>query len=75
MHDLRTMYPDTWTELVGGSLSVSKNGIPFTSVADHACEHSNRQIKIKSGLVGISNNVNARQRFFLATAELSRVSA
>ena len=40
MHDLRTTYPDTWNELVGGSLSVSKNGLPFTSVgADHACEH------------------------------------
>ena len=64
MHDLRTTYPDTRNELVGGSLSVSKNGIPFTSVgADHACEHLNRQMKVKSGLVGISNNVNATQMF------------
>ena len=54
MHDLRTTYPDTWNELVGGSLSVSKNGIPTTSVgADHACEHLNRQMKVKSALVGI----------------------
>ena len=53
MHDLRTTYPDTWNELVGGSLSVSKNGLPFTSVgADHACEHLNRQKKLKSELVG-----------------------
>ena len=37
MHDLRTTYPDTWNELVGGSLSVSKNKIPFTPVGtDHA---------------------------------------
>ena len=65
MHDLRTTYPDTWNKLVGGSLSVSKNGIPSTSVgADHACEHLNRQIKVKLGLVGISNNVNARKMFF-----------
>ena len=64
-HDLRTTYPDPWYELVGGSLSVSKNGIPFTSVGeDHACEHLNRQLKVKSGLVGISNNANARQMFF-----------
>ena len=48
MHDIRTTYPDTWNELVGGSLSVSKNGIPFISVgADHACEHLNRQMKVK----------------------------
>ena len=67
MRDLRTTYPDTWYELVGGRLSVSDNGIPFNSVgADHACGHLNRQMKVKSGLVGISNNVNARQVFLLA---------
>ena len=53
----------------------SKNGIPFTYVgADHAYEHLNRQMKVKSGLVGISNNVDARQMFFLATPEMSRMS-
>ena len=31
-------------------------------------------MKVKSGLVRISNNVNARQRFFLAAPELSRMS-
>jgi len=31
-------------------------------------------MKIHSGLVGISNNANARQRFFLVTPELSRVA-
>ena len=35
----------------------------------------NRQMKVNSGLVGISNNVNATQRFFLATPEMSRMSA
>ena len=76
MYNLRTTYPDTWNERVGGSLSVSKNGVPFTSVgADHACEHLNRQMKVKSGLVGISNNINARQRFFRAIPEISRMSA
>ena len=65
MYDLRTTYLDTWNELVGGSLSVSKNGIRSTSVgADHACEQLIRQMKVKSGLVGISNNVNARKMFF-----------
>ena len=65
MHDLRTTYPDTWNELVGGRFSVSKNGIPSTSVGPgHACEHLNRQMKVNSGLFGISNNVNARKMFF-----------
>jgi hypothetical protein len=34
----------------------------------------NKIIKIQFGLVGISNNANARQRFFLCTPELSRIS-
>jgi len=49
--------------------------IPFVSIgADHACEHLNKLTKIHAGLVGISNNANARQRFFLVTPELSRVA-
>ena len=31
-------------------------------------------MKIHSGLIGISSNDNARQRFFLATPEMSRLS-
>ena len=57
-----------------GNTSVTKNDIPFVSIgADHACEHLNKLMKIHSGLVGISNNANARQRFFMVTPELSRV--
>ena len=32
-------------------------------------------MKVKPGLVGISNNVNARQRGFLSIPEMSRMSA
>ncbi len=75
MHDLRTNHPETWKELQAGNIAVIKNNIPFVSIgADHACEHLNKQMKIHSGLVGISNNANARQRFFLVTRELSRVA-
>ena len=46
--------------------------MPFVSIgADHACEQLNRLMKVHAGLTGISNNPNARQRFFLATPELS----
>ena len=31
-------------------------------------------MKMHSGLIGISNNANAQQRFFLATPEMSRLS-
>ena len=73
MHDFRTTYPDTWNELVGGSLSVSNNGIPSTSVgADYACKHLNRQMKVQCN--GISNDVNAMKMFLPAAPELSRMS-
>ena len=75
MHDLRTNHPETWEELQAGNIAVTKNDIPFVSIgADHACEHLNKLMKIHSGLVGILNNANARQRFFLVTPELSRVA-
>ncbi len=76
MHELKAKHPATWRELDNGNISVTKSEIPFVSVgADHACEHLNRMMKVHSGLVGISNNANARQRFFLASPEISRLSA
>ena len=51
---------------------LNKNAIPFVSIgADHACEHLNKVIEVHAGLIGMSNNPNARQRFFLAAPELS----
>ena len=75
MYALKTSHPETWRELEAGNISVTKNTIPFVSIgADHAVEHLNRLLKVHSGLIGISNNANARQRFFLAAPELSRLS-
>ncbi len=75
MHELKTKHPATWKELEDGNISVTKSEIPFVSIGpDHACEHLNRMMKVHSGLVGISNNPNARQRFFLASPEMSRLS-
>ncbi len=69
---LKINYPETWKELEKGNISVTKSAIPFVSIgADHACEHLNKFMKVHSGLIGISNNANARQRFFLASPELS----
>lgn len=77
MHTLQTDHPETWRELqAGGNISVTKSGIPFVSIgADHACEHLMRMMTVHSGLNGISNNANARQRFFMAAPELSRLSS
>lgn len=75
MHDLKNNHPKTWEEMKGGNIAVTRNAIPFVSIgADHACEHLNKLMKIHSGIVGISNNANARQRFFMVIPELSRVA-
>ena len=76
MHEMKTKHPVTWKELEDGNISVTKSEIPFVSIgSDHACQHLNRMIKVHSGLVGISNNANARQWFFLASPEMSRLSS
>ena len=71
MHALKTNHPDTWRELEEGNISITKNAIPFVSIgADNACEHL-KLLKVHAGLIGISNNSNARQCFFMAARELS----
>ena len=75
MHALKLDHPETWRELEEGNISVTKNAIPFVSIgADHACEHLNKLMKVHAGLAGISNNPNARQRFFMAMPELSSLA-
>ena len=75
MHALKLDHPETWRELEEGNISVTKSAIPFVSIgADHACEHLNKLMKVHAGLAGISNNPNARQRFFMAMPELSSLA-
>ena len=70
MHEMKTKHSATWKELEGGNILVTKSEIPFVSIdADHACKHLNRMMKVHSGLVGILNNANARQQFFLGSPE------
>ena len=72
MHALNIDHPETWRELEESNISVTKSTIPFMSIgADHACEHLNKLMKVHVGLIGISINPNARQRFLLAAPELS----
>ena len=72
MHALKDNHPEAWKELEHGNISVTNSVIPFVSIgADHACEHLNRMMKVHSGLIGISNNPNARQRLFMVAPELS----
>lgn len=43
--------------------------MPFCAVgANEALEHQNRELKVHGGLVGITLNENAGNRFFLANS-------
>ena len=75
MCELKEKHPATWRSLEEGDISVTKSDVTFVSIgADHACEQIHREMKVQSGLLGISNNSNARQRFFLASPEISSLS-
>ena len=75
MQVLKTGHPDTWRELENGNISVTKSTTPFVSLADHACEQVSLLMKVNGGITGLSNNPNARQRFFLTTPELSNFAS
>ena len=76
MSALETTDPDIHKEFMDGNFTVHKNKIPFCAVGvDHALEHINRIMKVTGGLVGITQNASARERFFLTAPELSRLAA
>ena len=62
MYALKTNHPGTWRELESGNISVTRSDIPFVSIGpDNCCEQLNFLMKVHNGLIGISNDVNARQ--------------
>lgn len=62
MYALKTNHPGTWRELELGNISVTRSDILFVSIGpDNGCEQLNLLMKVHNGLVGISNNANARQ--------------
>ena len=67
--------PDIHQEFIDGHFVVNKNQIPFCAIGvNHAPEHINRIMKVTGGLVGITQNASARERFFLTAPELSRLA-
>ena len=67
-------HPDIWKEFLEGNFCVTKNEIPFTSIApDHALEQENRRLKVSGGIIRITQNENALKRFFLIAPELERI--
>ena len=75
MTALHVTDPDIRQEFMSGNFAVNKNRIPFCAIGvDHALERINRMMKVTGGLVGITQNASARDRFFLTGPELSRLA-
>ena len=68
--------PELWEVFLNGGFCVKKTDIPFTSLGmDHAGEQVIKNLKGEGGgIKGISNNENARLRFFLSSPVLAKIS-
>lgn len=76
MDALKESDPDVAKEFLQGNWVVNTNSdTSFCALgADHALEHINRTMKVSGGLVGITQNPTARNKFFLIAPELARLA-
>ena len=57
-----------------GNFCVTKGLAGFTSIApDHGIEQENRRLKVMGGIIGITENEKALNKFFLIAPELSKM--
>ena len=63
-------------EFMSGNWVVNKNDVvPFCAIGvDTALENVNRSLKVNGGLVGITLNPSARNKFFLVSPYLTKQS-
>ena len=76
MYNLKTFDKQTWDYLSSGHFTVNKNTnqCSFSSICvDHALEQENISLKIQGGIIGLTNNRPALNRFTLNTPELSEI--
>ena len=76
MRQLATKHPDVHHEFVNGNHAVSRSSNPFALVwTDMALEQSiNAHSKSKGGIIGISQNPGALDRWFLTSHERASVT-
>ena len=64
---------ETWEALEKGDFAVARTGIPFTDLfVDQALEQKIRQLKAVVGIIGITKNREALERYFYIAPKLSR---
>ena len=71
MQLLKSNDKETWNSLKCGDFMVVKSGIPFTNLfVDQTLEQLIRELKVAGGITGITQNIDALDRFFLIAPEL-----
>ena len=71
---LERSVPALWNDFMNGLSACQNTPIPFPSHGyDQAGEHVNRELKVDGGLIGVSNNINARTRFLLTAPLISSI--
>lgn len=72
MLELEVTDYEAWNFLDAGNFTVTKSGIPFTSIdPDHAIEQVHRELKGKGGFIGTTQNDKLLERFALTVPMLS----
>ena len=75
MQMLKETSSDIQNEFDEGISDVNKNEASFCGIgADHALEHINRSMKVSGGLIGITMNISARNRFSLVSPCMARLA-
>ena len=74
MQETERQHPDLWAEFMKGNFCVTKGVAGFTSISpDQGIEQENRTLKVIGGIVGITQNEKALDKFFLIAPELSKL--
>ena len=68
MQETERQHPDLWAEFMKGNFCVTKGVAGFTSIApDQVIEQETRTLNVIGGIVGITQNEKALDKFFLST--------
>jgi len=73
MQETEKLHPELWRKFMKGNFCVTKGLAAFTSISpDHGIEQENRAMKVIRGIVGITQNEKAVNKFFLIAPVLSK---
>ena len=73
-NELKKSDPQTWNALKKGDFVVTKSSTPFTNLfVDQTLEQKIRELKVAEGIIGITQNEEALNRYLLIAPELTRL--